>query len=79
MPAKRYSVEQIVGQAEEAERLQAQGRTIAQVCKRSPWPLRGARSTSRRWRCGSAERSARLADGDAGGFVPAAHPDSPLS
>jgi putative transposase len=34
MPAKRYSVEQIVAKLREAERLQAQGQTIAQVCKR---------------------------------------------
>jgi putative transposase len=34
MPAKKYSVEQIVAKLREAERLQAQGQTIAQVCKR---------------------------------------------
>jgi transposase-like protein len=34
MPAKRYSVEQIVAKLREAEKLQAQGATIAQVCKR---------------------------------------------
>jgi transposase-like protein len=34
MPGKRYSVEQIVATLREAERLQAQGQTIAQVCKR---------------------------------------------
>jgi transposase-like protein len=34
MPATRYSVEQIVAKLREAERLQAQGATIAQVCKR---------------------------------------------
>jgi putative transposase len=34
MPARRYSVEQIVAKLREAERLQAQGQTIAQVCKR---------------------------------------------
>ncbi|MGH3019056.1 MAG: transposase [Gaiellaceae bacterium] len=34
MPSKRYSVEQIVAKLREAERLQAQGQTIAQVCKR---------------------------------------------
>jgi putative transposase len=32
--AKQYSVEQIVAKLREAERLQAQGQTIAQVCKR---------------------------------------------
>ena len=34
MPARRYSVEQIVAKLREAERLQAQGQTVAQVCKR---------------------------------------------
>jgi transposase-like protein len=34
MPSKRYSVEQIVAKSREAERLQAQGQTIAQLCKR---------------------------------------------
>jgi transposase-like protein len=34
MPAKKYSVEQIVAKLREAERLQAQGQTIAQVTKR---------------------------------------------
>jgi len=34
MPAKKYSVEQIVAKLREAERLQGQGQTIAQVCKR---------------------------------------------
>jgi putative transposase len=34
MPSKRYSVEQIVAKLREAERLQGQGQTIAQVCKR---------------------------------------------
>jgi putative transposase len=34
MASKRYSVEQIVAKLREAERLQAQGQTIAQVCKR---------------------------------------------
>lgn len=34
MPARKYSVEQIVAKLREAERLQAQGQTIAQVCKR---------------------------------------------
>jgi putative transposase len=34
MQAKRYSLEQIIAKLREAERLQAQGQTIAQVCKR---------------------------------------------
>ncbi len=34
MPQKRYSVEQIVAKLREAEKLQGQGQTIAQVCKR---------------------------------------------
>jgi putative transposase len=34
MRAKRYNVEQIVAKLREAEKLQAQGLTIAQVCKR---------------------------------------------
>jgi len=34
MPARKYSVEQIVAKLREAERLQGQGQTIAQVCKR---------------------------------------------
>ena len=34
MRAKQYSVEQIVAKLREAEKLQAQGQTIAQVCKR---------------------------------------------
>ena len=34
MPATRYSLEQIVAKLREPERLQAQGQTIAQVCKR---------------------------------------------
>jgi transposase-like protein len=34
MPAKRYSVEQIVAQLREAEKLQGQGLTIPQTCKR---------------------------------------------
>ncbi len=33
MPGKRYSTEQIVAKLREAEKLQAQGKTIAQVCK----------------------------------------------
>jgi putative transposase len=34
MPSKKYSVEQIVSKLREAERLQGQGLTIAQLCKR---------------------------------------------
>ena len=33
MPGKRYSTEQIVAKLREAEKMQAQGKTIAQVCK----------------------------------------------
>jgi putative transposase len=34
MPAKRYSVEQIVAKLREAEKLQGQGMTIPQTCKK---------------------------------------------
>jgi putative transposase len=34
MPAKRFTVEQIVAKLREAERLQGQGMTIPQSCKR---------------------------------------------
>ena len=34
MPGKRFSVEQIVAKLREAERLQGQGMTIPQSCKR---------------------------------------------
>jgi hypothetical protein len=34
MPAKRYSVEQIVAKLREAEKHQSQGLTIPQSCKR---------------------------------------------
>jgi transposase-like protein len=34
VPQKRYSVEQIIAKLREAEKLQGQGQTIAQVCKR---------------------------------------------
>lgn len=34
MPTRKYSVEQIVAKLREAERMQGQGLTIAQVCKR---------------------------------------------
>jgi hypothetical protein len=42
MPGKRYSVEQIVATLREAERLQAQGETIAQVALRAPRQAQGA-------------------------------------
>ena len=44
--AKRYSAEQIVAKLREAEKLQAQGMTIPQVCKR----LRISEQTFYRWR-----------------------------
>jgi putative transposase len=44
--AKRYSAEQIVARLREAEKLQAQGMTIPQVCKR----LRISEQTFYRWR-----------------------------
>ncbi len=34
MPGRRYSVEQIVAKLREAEKLQAQGQTVAQVTKK---------------------------------------------
>lgn len=34
MPTRKYSVEQIVAKLREAEKMQGQGLTIAQVCKR---------------------------------------------
>jgi transposase-like protein len=46
MPAKRFSVEQIVAKLREAERLQGQGQTIRQVCKR----LGVSEQTFYRWR-----------------------------
>ena len=46
MPAKPYSVEQIVAKLREAEKLQGQGLTIAQVCKR----LKISDQTFFRWR-----------------------------
>jgi transposase-like protein len=46
MPGKRYSVEQIVAKLREAERLQGQGQTIPQVCKR----LGCSEQTFYRWR-----------------------------
>jgi transposase-like protein len=43
---KRYSVEQIIARLREAEKLQAQGMTVAQVCKR----LQISDQTFFRWR-----------------------------
>ena len=46
MPGKRFSVEQIIAKLREAERLQGQGQTIPQVCKR----LQVSEQTFYRWR-----------------------------
>lgn len=46
MKGKKYSVEQIIAKLREAEKLQAQGMTIAQVCKR----LQISDQTFFRWR-----------------------------
>ena len=46
MPAKRYSAEQIVAKLREAEKLQGQGLTIPQTCKR----LGISEQTFYRWR-----------------------------
>lgn len=46
MPGKRYTPEQIVAKLREAEKLQGQGLTIPQVCKR----LRVSEQTFYRWR-----------------------------
>lgn len=46
MPGKRFSVEQIVAKLREAEKLQGQGATIPQVCKR----LQISEQTFYRWR-----------------------------
>jgi putative transposase len=46
MPGRRYSVEQIVAKLREAEKLQGQGATIPQVCKR----LQISEQTFYRWR-----------------------------
>jgi transposase-like protein len=46
MPAKRYSVEQIVAKLREAEKHQSQGLTIPQSCKR----LGISEQTFYRWR-----------------------------
>jgi putative transposase len=44
--AKRFSTEQIVAKLREAEKLQAQGATVAQLCKR----LQVSEQTFYRWR-----------------------------
>ena len=36
MPSKRYSVEQIIANLREAEKLQGQGLTIPATCRQSP-------------------------------------------
>ena len=46
MPGRRYSTEQIVAKLREAEKLQGQGQTIPQVCKR----LGVSEQTFYRWR-----------------------------
>ena len=46
MPNKRFTVEQIVAKLREAERLQGQGMTIPQLCKR----LQISDQTFYRWR-----------------------------
>ena len=46
MPGKRYSTEQIVAKLREAERLQGQGMTIPQTCKK----LGVSEQTFYRWR-----------------------------
>jgi transposase-like protein len=46
MPGKRFTVEQIVAKLREAERLQGQGMTIPQTCKR----LQVSEQTLYRWR-----------------------------
>ena len=46
MPAKRFTVEQIVAKLREAERLQGQGITIPQTCKK----LGVSEQTFYRWR-----------------------------
>jgi transposase len=46
MPGKRFTVEQIVAKLREAERLQGQGMTIPQTCKR----LQVSEQTFYRWR-----------------------------
>ena len=46
MPGKKFTVEQIVAKLREAERLQGQGQTIPQACKR----LGISEQTFYRWR-----------------------------
>lgn len=46
MPARRFSVEQIVARLREAERLQGQGQTTSQICKK----LGISEQTFYRWR-----------------------------
>ena len=46
MPGRRYTAEQIVAKLREAEKLQGQGMTIPQVCKR----LQCSEQTFYRWR-----------------------------
>jgi putative transposase len=46
MPAKRFAVEQIIAKLREAEKLQAEGLTIPQTCKR----LQISDQTFYRWR-----------------------------
>ena len=46
MPGKRYTAEQIVAKLREAEKLQGQGMTVPQVCKR----LQCSEQTFYRWR-----------------------------
>jgi putative transposase len=46
MPNKRYSVEQIIAKLREAEKLQGQGLTVAQTCKK----LQISDQTFFRWR-----------------------------
>ena len=46
MPGKRYTPEQIVTKLREAERMQGQGQTVAQVCKK----LKVSEQTFYRWR-----------------------------
>jgi hypothetical protein len=54
VPAKRYSVEQIMAKLREAEKYQAQGLTIPRSCKR----LGISEQTFCRWRSSTASRVA---------------------
>jgi hypothetical protein len=40
MPARKFTVEQIIAKLREAERLQGQGLSIGQVCKRLGSPIK---------------------------------------